>query len=213
MSLLVTATNVTEVASGVWLLEMPPHQVRHFGKPSSALGPRSVLLLNACTFDADRHELSFAIDDAAALNVGTTSRAIGIAATNDANAPSAEPIETTVVFGRGDREFLNLVRSELSADMAAAAEQILAMVRAKSPGGLNRGQSRNFSETPDNFWYVIVQPRINELSVTVRGPVEHFQGVTGLEVKDDRGNTRFKVRGEDDVPGALQLIFHAIRKS
>ncbi len=71
--------------------------------------------------------------------------------------------------------------------------QLLSGVRQKSPGDLKRGKSRNFSETPDNFWYVIVQPRIDELSITVHGAVDHFEPVARLEIKDDRGNTRFKV--------------------
>lgn len=62
------------------------------------------------------------------------------------------------------------------------------------------------------FWYVIVQPRIDELSITVRGAVDHFEPVARLEIKDDRGNTRFKVKSKDDLPAALQIIFHAIRK-
>ena len=212
MSLLVTAQNVTQVSDGVWLLEMPPHQVRHFGRPSSAAGPRSVLLLNECEFDADRRQLTFKIDEAVALNVGTTSRAIGIDAQIAEVPAQASRTDGAVAAGPGDRAFLQLVRAELSKEMAETAEKILSGVRAKSPGDLKRGQSRNFSETPDNFWYVIVQPRISELSVTVRGPVEHFQRMAGLEIKDDRGNTRFKVRGMEDVPAALNLIFHAIRK-
>jgi hypothetical protein len=153
------------------------------------------------------------MDEAAALNVGTTSQAVGIDAQQQGReSEPPDPAISTVSAGPGDRNFLQLARSELSADVARAAEELLAGVRAKSPGDLKRGQSRNFSETPDNFWYVIVQPRINELSITVRGPVDHFEAVTDLEIKDDRGNTRFKVRGEDDVPAALKLIFHARRK-
>ena len=50
------------------------------------------------------------------------------------------------------------------------------------------------------------------LSITVRGPVEHFKPVARLPIKDDRGNTLFKVTREEDVPAALDLIFHAKRK-
>ncbi|QNP43468.1 hypothetical protein H9L15_01245 [Sphingomonas daechungensis] len=188
MSLLITATNVTELGNGMWLFDMPPHQVRHFGRPSSATGPRSVLLLNDCEFDPEQQHLRFKIDEVTALNVGTTSQAVGIDAQlqDEAFLPS-KPATHAVSAGPGDRNFLQLVRSELSADLARAAEELLAGVRVKSPGDLKRGQSRNFSETPDNFWYVIVQPRINELSITVRGPVDHFKPMSELVIKDDRG--------------------------
>ena len=112
----------------------------------------------------------------------------------------------------GDREFLQLVHNELPDPMQRAAAQLLESVRKRYPGELKRGLSRNFSETPDNFWYVIVQPRAEELSITVRGTVDHFSRVSKLEIKDDRGNTRFKVRGPDDVEAALELIFHARRR-
>jgi len=96
--------------------------------------------------------------------------------------------------------------------MHEVAKALLAGVRRRSSGDLKRGKSRNFSETPDNFWYVIVQPRIQQLSITVRGPIEHFSDMAKLPVKDDRGNTLFKVTSSDDVSAALEIIFHALRK-
>lgn len=212
MSLRITATNVTKAADGIWLMQMPPHQVRHFGQPAKNVGSRSVLLLDSCEFNLASSELTFDIDSAVALNVGTTTETIGISMKDEQNQKS-DPYEAPAHSGPGDREFLRLANDELSDDMAAAAAKILAGVRQKSPGDLKRGQSRNFSETPDNFWYVIVQPRINELSFTVRGPVSHFEDVADLQIKDDRGNTLFKVRSSADVPAALALIFHANRKN
>ena len=117
------------------------------------------------------------------------------------------------VKSRGDRDFLELCRIELPEHMQRTASALLAGVRARCPGELKRGLSRNFSETPDNFWYVIVQPRVEKLSITVRGQLEMFNGITHLPVKDDRGNTLFKVSGEQDVDAALNLIFRAKRKS
>jgi hypothetical protein len=36
--------------------------------------------------------------------------------------------------------------------------------------------------------------------------------VAKLPIKDDRGNTLFKITSEADVPAALEIIFHAKRK-
>jgi hypothetical protein len=215
MPLRMTATGVTEIGQGIWELEMPPHQVRHFGSTSHAIGPQSVLMFRSCDYDASQQQLHFDLEDVVPINVGTTSKAIGITVGEKPHGTAMPSTEVSVEFsalGPGDREFLKLAKQELTKGTAQAAEKLLLGVRQKSAGDLKRGKARNFSETPDNFWYVIIQPRVDELSLTVRGPVDRFADLTGIEVKDDRGNTRFKVRGERDVPEALKLIFHAIRK-
>jgi hypothetical protein len=215
MALQITASGVAEIGPGVWAFEMAPHQVRLFGTTNHSLGTQSVLLLAESNFDSEANELRFDFDGATPVNVGTTSRVIALAVEPPrmqalASAPTVAPGQQDLA--RGDREFLDLSQRELSTGVAKAAEALLRGVRAKSAGALKRGQSRNFSETPDNFWYVIIQPRVDELSITVRGSTDHFSPVAKLEIKDDRGNTRFKVRGEKDVPHALDLIFHALRK-
>ena len=212
MTLRMTATSVLEIKPGIWAFDMPPHQVRHFGNAGHAIGPHSVLLFRSYAYDADNHHLHFDLEDVSPINVGTTSKAIGIAIGKGVDDVPSIAASGSISFGPGDREFLKLTKSELSEATAHVAEQLLTGVRQRSPGDLKRGKSRNFSETPDNFWYVIVQPRIDELSITVRGPVNHFEPVARLEIKDDRGNTRFKVKSKDDLPAALQIIFHAIRK-
>lgn len=214
MSLRVTADNVAQCGPGIFAFAMPPHRVRSFGASAPANGSRSVLLIGGCRYDEARKQLEFDLEGTTALNVGTSTQVIVIDSNVGAEASGPSDEQTPVQrHGPGDQHFLRMVRAELSAELASAAEMVLSGVRAKSPGDLKKGQSRNFSETPDNFWYVIVQPRINQLSFTVRGPVSHFEGMTHLEVKDDRGNTRFKVCSIDDVPAALALIGRAKRKS
>lgn len=215
MTLRMTATRVLEIKPGIWAFDMPPHQVRHFGNPGHAIGPQSVLLFRSCDYDSNTQHLHFDLEDVSPINVGTTSKVIGIAIDQNGIGPdevAGLDAPNPMSFGPGDREFLKLAKSELSERTSQVAEQLLLGVRQKSPGDLKRGKSRNFSETPDNFWYVIVQPRIDELSVTVRGSVDHFKPVARLEIKDDRGNTRFKVKSKDDLSAALQIIFHAIRR-
>lgn len=215
MALRMTATDVKQIENGLWALTMPPHQIRHFGTPGSSIGSKSVLIFNAFEYDAENELLHFDAGDVTPLNIGTTSKVIAIAAQplNDDAAPQSDAFDVDPqIFGPGDQEFLRLTGKELTKDMAHTAKTLLTLIRQKSPGNLKRGKSRNFSETPDNFWYVIVQPRINELSITVRGDIAHFEGVADLEIKDDRGNTRFKVQNEQDVQSALKLIFHAVRK-
>jgi hypothetical protein len=212
MAIDITASNARSLSDDVWALKMAPHEIRHFGQAPSASGIRSVLLLTSCEFNPKTNELRFPLGAAVPLNIGTTDSVIAMLSGDSQVHARSDDVLAAGSAGPGDRAFLSLVRSELSQAMVSAAEKLLAGVRARSPGDLKRGKSRNFSETPDNFWYVIVQPRINEISVTVRGSVSHFDGVSKLEIKDDRGNTRFKVRGETDVDEALKLISHAIRR-
>ena len=214
MSLTMTASNVLEIERGIWKLNMPPHQVRMFGSPLSSNGVRSVILVRNGQYNSSEQTLAFEAGAVVTLNIGTHAETIAILTEVVSDGePSLRtlPAEATP-FGPGDLEFLSLVRRELDPPMRTAAEKLLEGVRERSSGDLKRGNSRNFSETPDNFWYVIVQPRVQELSVTVRGAHSHFEPMAKLEVKDDRGNTRFKVTSEADVTAALDLIFHAKRK-
>jgi hypothetical protein len=210
MSVTMTVSNVVPLSKDVWSLKMAPHEVRHFGQTAPALSNRSVLLLTRCEFDAKTRKLSFPLGAAVPLSIGTTDSVVAILAGEDSQTPAVRSVAVDTL-APGDQAFLQMARRELSREMAQAAEALLKGVRVRSPGDLKRGKSRNFSDTPDNFWYVIVQPRINEISVTVRGSVSHFAGVSRLEIKDDRGNTRFKIRDERDVGEALKLIFHANR--
>lgn len=215
MGLNVTASDVRELGPGLWRFEMPPHQVKLFGAGAKSLGSRSVLLIEKYKFDAQKKELQFSIDHVATINIGRAAEAIGIA--TDVHEQDTRHIlgsgqKSKSSCGPGDQEFLRLARQELPEDMYKVAIRLLTKIRERFPGDLERGQSRNFFDTPDNFWYVIIQPRISQLSITVRGSVEHFQRIAKLEIKDDRGNTRFKVRSEGDVEAALDMIFHAKRK-
>lgn len=214
MALKITAENVEQIAEDMWKLELPPHEVRLFGAGAKTIGPRSILLLKNYEFDKGRSSLSFDLEDALALNIGTTTGAIAVSTAEEKNqaSVSANQEGSRVSYGPGDQEFLALARDLLSPPMAHAAEALLAGVRQRTAGELKRGKQKNFSDTPDNFWYVIVQPQIQQLSITVRGPVDHFEPIAELPIKDDRGNTLFKVTSEADVPAALNLIFHAKRK-
>lgn len=183
---------------------------------ASSKGPRSVLLVSNASFDPHSRELRFDADGAVPLNIGTGAFALAVA--SDAAVATVATQRATegageTSYGPGDQEFLRLSRELLPPPMQRAATALLAGVRARSAGDLKRGKAKNFSETPDNFWYVIVQPRVKQLSITIRGPVGHFESMARLPIKDDRGNTLFKVTSEEDVPAALELIFHAKRKT
>ena len=208
--------DVSEVAKGVWLTAAPPHQIQRMGQPKTAQGRRSVLLASSPSFDAERRSLVLDADALVVLNVGTTPSTVvidGIGAGNLARGPDAGPVEVNLEFGPGDREFLSMVERELRGEAQEVAIDLLREVRRQSAGDLKRGQKNNFSNSPDNFWYVIVQPREQALSITVRGKPEMFLP-SPLELRVDRpGYTRFKLQSVDKLPEALRIIFwHLNRK-
>jgi len=147
----------------------------------------------------------------AVLNVGTTPSAIVIDGTLAAEAKDAESSDPRDL-GPGDMEFLNLAETELKGEAQEAAVDLIRAVRHKWAGDLKRGERNKFSNTPDNFWYVIVQPRVQALSVTVRGRPERFQSSI-LKLRPDRpGYTRFTVTTPDQVLEAVRLIEQSKRK-
>jgi hypothetical protein len=217
MGLKISAPNAQSLGHRIWLVDMPPHQVRFFGTTCPSREGRSVIAVTDAIYDEVSKSLSFDVDEVVALNAGTLAETIAIG-NEFPTLQSPEPRTQSQVdsgntsYGRGDREFIALTKEILSLQMQRAAASLLEKVRAKASGDLKRGQARNFSETPDNFWYVVVQPQVQHLQITVRGPVAHFEGVSQLELRDDRGNTRFKITSERDVDDAIRLIFRAKRK-
>ena len=142
------------------------------GAPKSARGSTSILLVNDPEFDEERGRLLLNAEGVSVLNLGTTARTIVIDAGLElaAKVPNNEPGH----FGPGDREFIMLVESELTGEAQEVAMDLLRALRKKEPGDLKRGERNNFSNTPDNFWYVNAQPRVQALLITVRGASDRF---------------------------------------
>jgi hypothetical protein len=213
MTLIITIPESTSLGDNVFTFELAPQQLRQLGDPKTSEGERSIVIISNFDYSANKAELTFEMNEIRPINIGTTNKVVAIGANNVIPAHKDERVSTKPNFGKGDEEFLHLCKKELSSEMAMASKLLLSEVRDRYAGDLKRGQTKNFSETPDNFWYVIVQNRIDQLSITVRGSVDHFSGISSLETKDDRGNTLFKVKSASDVPEAIKLIFHAIKKA
>jgi hypothetical protein len=202
--------DATEVAKGVWLTLTPPHQVTKMGQPRTTQGTRTVLLASSPAFDADRRNLVLDADAIVVLNAGTTGTTVVIDTVAAEEVPADSGGERAQVpheLGPGDREFLSMAERELRGEVQEVAVDLLREVRRRSAGDMKRGLKNNFSNTPDNFWYVIVQPREQALSITVRGKPEMFRP-SPLELRVDRpGYTRFKLQSVDQLPEALRIVF------
>ena len=194
---------------GIWLTSVPPRQLAMFGAPSGSRGNTSVVLISNPQFDEEKDQLSVEVEGLTVLNVGTTNRTL-VVDTAAGNPTSA--LGSGEAQGEGDREYRSLVDVHLKGEAREVAHELLTKVREDSPGDLKRGERNNFSNTPDNFWYVIVQPRTQALSITVRGEPEKF-GPSSLGLVADRpGYTRFQLRSFENLDEALDIIRRSRRK-
>lgn len=215
MGIEVTVGEVVRVGEGLWETRLSPREVRGLGACGTAVGAVSVVLLREFSFDGEQKAVSFSPNATTLLNVGNGNRVILIAAGSDA-APlgSATTLATGLVhatLGSGDSQFLRALK-ELPDGTRQAGEAILIQVRNHFPGDLRAVGARRFQETPDNFWFVTVQPRDQSLSITVRGLPDRFAGSKLKIVEDRRPYSRFKVRAMTEVPEAVAVIRRAIRK-
>ncbi|MHB1204226.1 MAG: hypothetical protein ACYCZX_01560 [Rhodospirillaceae bacterium] len=202
----------------IWRVVLAPYEVTRLGSPRVTQGTRSVVLAETPVFFAPTKTLQLDLAGVTVLNLGTTDDVLIIgfdqsATTSSAGMTAKEQARGgQMVGGPGDQEFLRLVDRELRGPAAEAAKGILREIRLRHPGDLQRGQRSNFKNMPDNFWYVIVQPRVQSLSITVRGTHTKFQSSV-LKVKEDRpGYTRFTLRNPAEVPEALRIIELSKRK-
>jgi hypothetical protein len=107
----------------------------------------------------------------------------------------------------GDKLFL----SELPLDIRNLGEGLLSEVRQHFPGELNyEPRSAKFDETPEIFWTVKIQPNDNSLRITVRGTLEDFNKIPGIDLKLDKfGYSAFVIQHPDQIPNALEVIKQA----
>jgi hypothetical protein len=200
-----------EVSQGLWITKVPPHQLSMFGTPNASRGRTSVLLVTKPQFDEEKEQLAVEAEQVVILNIGNSTRTLVIDA--DGGEVLGDSADDFASQGPGDKDFRYLVDVHLKGEAREAAHAILTKVRTTSPGDFKRGERNNFSNAPDNYWYVIVQPRMQALSITVRGDVEKFLPSTLTLVTDRPGFTRFQLRSLDELEEALRLIKGSTRKS
>jgi hypothetical protein len=201
---------VTSIANGIWLSFVAPHEIAKLATPQKVMGRRSVILTISPLHEKESDRLILETHNLEVLSVGTSPSVVVIDAMKS-EAPPVRELDAPSA-GRGDLEFLDQVARSLKGEAKLVAETLLKKVREKSPGDLKRGERLNFSNTPDNFWYVIVQPRVQALSITVRGLPERFEPST-LDLKIDRpGYTRFSLSKPSEVNEALRIIWLSRRK-
>lgn len=216
MGIEVTIHDVRSVGEELWEVSLSPRDIRSLGACNSNAGAVSIMLLKVFRFDGTQGAVSFSPDSVIVLNVGTTSRTVIIAAGSPNSAMSERgelgPLaDAPATLGSGDQQFLRTL-DDLPDEVKEAGEAILTQVRLHFPGDLRAVSARRFKETPDNFWFITIQPRDRSLSITVRGLPERFSTVRLRVVEDRRPYSRFKVTSMADVSEAVGVIRNAVRK-
>ena len=199
---------------GVWSVKLRPTDVQRLGGSPITQGSRSVVIAQHAELSGGA--LAADLEALRAVVVGTSDQALVIlAGSDDATTQSANRTASDAEFDGskfpGDADFLHEV-AQLPRDAAAAGRELLALVRRNSPGSMKRGSRRNFSNSPDNFWYAVVQPTRGNISITVRGKPELFQP-SPFDLKADRpGYTRFYLSRPSEVGEAFKIVSASRRR-
>lgn len=192
---------------GVYEVHLDPTELTIFDKPLHRSGAVSILQVTSDAPLIDGTRLSFDHKSVLVLNQGTTRRAIVV---TESALPTEAAAISIGVETTGDRRFLN----ELPPDLRDLGEQLLAGVRAQSPGELKFfPKSKIYVEQPDNFWAVKIQTRVRDLAVSVRGEPDWHGRVPGLDIKKAQASySGFKIVEPSQVPAAVRVILGAPRK-
>ncbi|MBL8770026.1 MAG: hypothetical protein JNK30_01475 [Phenylobacterium sp.] len=203
-----------ELDRGLWSVRLRPTDAKRLEGAPLIHGSRSVVLAQSAEFT--NGSLTAEMEALRSLVVGTSDRALVILSSlhdyeQGAAAAGAPDKPFDAIKFPGDADFLHEV-GKLPVEAASAGRQLLELVRRKDPGSMKRGSRRNFSNSPDNFWYAVVQPSRGNLSITVRGRPEFFQPST-LELKVDRpGYTRFYLSKQTEVAEAFRIVSASRRR-
>ena len=206
------------ISDQLWLIRLVPNDVQHLGEAKNAAGEMSVIIAANPHFDPASHDLRFDGSDVIVLNMGTSLDTIVIGIRRDHSTVSAQPDQPAaeqaagVVFGPGDREFLEVIAHYLAGRPREAAEHLLKRVRATCAGDLRKGRRLEFVNRPDNVWHLAIQPRAQSLSIRVRGSPERFAS-SPFHLRLYRGRyTRFVIDRPEEVEEASRIIRDAERR-
>lgn len=207
--MLVVLPQAKEWAKDVWKVALSPSKLKCFGSAPTRNCRYSMALVTNAKFDGAADTVTVDFDEIEPVLIGTSDETILMVRVAD--EPGRKSAHSSSLGG-DDSDFIREL-SSLPPNVATAAQDLLARIRRDSPGWMKRGQRRNFSNAPDNFWYVIVQPVKGNLSITVRGAPDRFTGC-GLPVIDDRpGYTRFYLAGPSDVDAAYEIVSRSKQRS
>ena len=212
MTVRLSIEGASAVGPGIWRASIKPSLMRMLGPSANSTGGLNVLLVSETpTYDPPGKTLSFPADSARVLNIGSSAAAVVLYDAEELPMDSADPVvldrAVTSQHRGSDERFLSTV----PASMRSLANSFIAAVRVQVVGELVlREPSGRFVETPNNFWTVKVQPRVQNFRITLRGKPGSFSPPSTFHLKDDRpGYSNFVLSDAQQIADAVQAIREA----
>ena len=212
MSVRLSVEGASAVGRGIWRASIKPSLVRMLGPSANSSGGLNVILVTETpTYDSPGKTLSFPADAARVLNIGSSTAAILLHDAEEVLMNVVEPViansPTVQRHTNSDERFLSTVPEP----MRPLAVALVAAVRGQLSGELVlREPSGRFVNTPDNFWTVKVQPRVQTFRITLRGKPRSFSTPSTFNLQDDRpGYSSFLLSDAKQIPDAVRVIREA----
>ncbi len=239
MGLRITIENAILLDNGIWKAELGPDETPAFGTCKSRKGPYTVILLDSGSeFDEYSQSITFDLNSASLINIGSTNHVIVIngslkkgynkthskkVKSSPAQKKSSDPKKktakkkTAIIPPKDDAaapifsQGDRLFLSEVPSSFRETGEELLSKIRSRFSGELSyEPRSSKFEETPDNFWAVQIKPQEKSLSIFVRGLPEFFDRVSHVDLYSDKyGYSVFEITRKKQIPDALSLIAQA----
>ena len=206
--------DVEQIGERVWAAALTPAEIARLGTPAASVGERSVIGVTRPHFEQDRRVLSFDPGAARILNKGAQSTAIIVDLGEAARADTPGlPDDDDGAFRRGDDAFIDECRGHLPRMLAEGVVQIIADLRRKYPGHFREGPGRKWTNQPDRFVALTIQPRDRSLAIHVKGRPDDFSAPS-LDIRPATdGYCRFKVDDVAQLADAGRVVQTAARNS
>jgi len=207
----VSIEKVYPSTEGVWTAHIDPQSLIRLANPIRQGGRINIIMVSRPLFDSLTHSLQFDLDSAILLNLGNTAEAVFV---DSRENESSRQLSDKPFYVRkqlaGDLHFLEELK-RLPQSQRIVGEKILAAVRKEYPGDLIfHEKSKKFVESPDNFWVVLIQPRVKSLRIIVYGKPEEYRDYNNIKLKDDmKGYSSFLIDNINQINDAVNIILEA----
>lgn len=177
---------------------------------------RHILLTHRAIVGTD--DIKVSVSDIQVLAKGKSDEAILVFDPTDERRPgepSPPTLNARLPARSDDRQFL-VEAAKISRRLGSLAELLLSRVRETHFGGLEQATSnpRKFVETPDNYWAVEIQSRLEVLKFIIRSDEQRLKR-SDINYASERPPSYYciKVGSESDIETAMHFLSFADRST
>jgi hypothetical protein len=197
----VTIDTVETKNEGFWTSRIDPQRLLKLSNPVRQGGQINIVLVTCPFHDKQKHNLQFDLDSVVLLNLGNTFETVFI------DSREEQRLKGQALTSSGDSLFLKEL-GRLEPEKIAIGKRLLTDIRKEFPGELIYHQkSGKFVESPDNFWVIRIQPRVQTLRITVYGKPYEYGETETINLKPDMGSySSFILKNGNQIDEALEVI-------